>query len=79
MPLQPKIKIEISRILVRTAMEDAAGYAARREVERQIRQQTKGTQLEGCLLNVSGAEQHITVTEWPDIPDSSDLTFTWTD
>lgn len=78
-PTPRKIQIRISRLLVRTAMEDAAMYAARREVERQVRDQIKGTRLEGCGLNVEGAEQYIMVTEWPAIPDSHDLTFAWVD
>lgn len=80
MRLRPKkIHIKISKILVRAAMEDAAMHAARREVTRQIHEQTDGTRLEGHGITLDGAYQYMTITDWPDVPDSPDMTFTWVD
>lgn len=78
--MKAKIAIKVSQLLVRTAMEDAAMYAARREIERQTAEQLRGTRLERVSVTVHGCEQYLTPTsEWPMIPDSQDLTFTWVD
>jgi hypothetical protein len=75
----PRQRIKISQILVRTAMEDAAMYAARAEIERQVRQQITGTWLEGASLTVGGCEQYLfPLTEWPNFS-SEDMDFEWID
>lgn len=74
-----KIQIKVSKILIRTAMEDAAMYAMRREIECQTRQQVNKTWLEGCSITVEGCEIYFTPTKLPKIPDTDDLTFVWTD
>lgn len=47
-PSHNKIEIKVSKLLVRAAAEDAAMWAVRREVERQIREQTVDTTVCTC-------------------------------
>ena len=77
-----KIEIKVSKLLMQMAMSDAAANAVREELTRQTREQLRGTWLENCPINVTyGFAEHPTptITEWPPIPDSQDLTFTWVD
>jgi len=74
-----KITITLSKVLMRTAIEDAAMYAGRREIERQTREQIKGTRMEEANISVKGFESYVSRIDWPEIPDTTDLTFEWTD
>lgn len=74
-----KIEIKVSKMLIRLAIEDAATGAARAELAKQVREQIKGTYLEGSGIFVTKFEQYVDKITLHKIPDTADLTFTWVD
>jgi hypothetical protein len=74
-----KIEIKISRFLLRVAVEDAAMYAGRAELKRQIEEQIKGTRLYGANVTVEAFPFHIDKMILDELPEICDIKLTWVD
>lgn len=75
-----KIKIKLSKKLVRDAAVRASNQASKNEIRRQTCLQIQGTHVENISIGVVGQALFVEPNvdaRWPTPPDTEDLTFQW--